>query len=158
MEFIYSSEKKKIMERLEYYGITKLPYLLIRFGKEKIRGYSGDSSIEEIAKIDQSIRVEIMGLYLFHEYDEGIRLSLDAIHLLKDQITKNIIELSDEQAKEFLKGHDILLSDKDKKHFFEDKKEKHGFKVIKHKNDFIGSGKLTQERLMNYVPKERRLR
>ena len=150
MKIIYKAEKKKIIEKLSYYGITDIPHLLLRFGKEKIRGYSGDLSIGDIALIDKTARIEIMGLYLFHEYATEMRLSLDALHIFKRQITKNIIELTDKQAEQWFRGQDISNEDW--------KKENRGFKVLKHKDDFIGCGKLTEDRLVNYMPKERRIK
>ena len=42
MKPLTSSDKKKILEQLNnQFGITELPYLLIQFGQEKIRVYSG---------------------------------------------------------------------------------------------------------------------
>ncbi len=151
MKIIYGSEKDRIVDRLAYYGIKKLPFLLIRFGKDKIRGYSGSLSTDEITSIDSSIGIEIMGLYLFHEYDEGIRLSLDALHLLKDQLAHNIIELDDSQAEEWFRGNDIQMTE-------QLSAETKGFKILKHKNNFIGCGKLTENRIVNCMPKERRIK
>jgi len=43
MKFVKSTEKKKILQQLEkQFGITKLPFLLTKSGKEKIRGFTGD--------------------------------------------------------------------------------------------------------------------
>lgn len=155
LKFILKKEKLKIMEKLKYYGIAELPFLLVESGKEKIRGYSGNLSIEELQKINKEIRIEIIGLYLFHNYPSNIRLSFDAIHALKSQITKNILEISDKQAKEFLNGRDIVLSKEESEKL---KTESKGFKIIRNQREFIGTGKLTQEgRIVNYMPKERRL-
>jgi NOL1/NOP2/fmu family ribosome biogenesis protein len=155
MQFLFKKEKQDLIKKLEYYGITKLPFLLSVSGKEKIRGYSGMLSIDEIRELDKELGLELIGLYLFHDYEDGIRLSFDAIYALKDEITKNIIELDDKQATEFLKGNEIVLTDQDKEKF---KNETRGFKIIKHKEEFLGSGKLLDGRIMNYMPKERRLR
>lgn len=155
LKFIYKNEKKKIVEKLGYYGITDLPYLLTLSGKEKIRGYSGILSVNELFELNKAVGIELFGLYLFHEYDEGIRLSFDAVHTLKDQIIKNIMELNDEQVEEFLKGREIVLTEKDKEQF---KDEPKGFKILRHNKEFIGTGKLTSDRITNYMPKERRLR
>ena len=151
MEIIYNTEKKEIIKKLSYYGITKIPFLLMRFGREKIRGYSGGLSIEEIHEISKKIGADMIGLYLFNEYDDEIRLSIDGIHILKEQITKNILELNEEETKKWFKGEDI---------FFKDKwtKEKKGFKILKNGEDFIGCGKLVDNRLINYLPKERRIK
>jgi len=155
MEIIFNTEKREIMKKLAYYGINELPFLLIKSGKDKVRGYSGSLSLEEIRKLQRNSRVEIIGIYLFHEYPEEIRLSLDALHLLKDQITKNMIEINKEQKDKWFRGEDILLIKEEQEKF---KGENKGFKVIKYKEDLIGMGKLTEDRITNYLPKERRRR
>jgi NOL1/NOP2/fmu family ribosome biogenesis protein len=155
INFIHRSEREKLLKKLSYYGITQLPYLITLSGKEKIRGYSGILSGDEINEFAKEIGIELIGLYLFHDYEDGIRLSFDAITAFKDQITNNIIDLTDKQAEEILKGNDILLSKEDKERL---KNELPGFKILRHNGEFLGSGKLSQERLINFMPKERRLR
>ena len=147
MKIIRSTPKKKILEQLnEQFGITKLPYLLLRFGKEKIRAYSGNLSVEELNKLDSQLRIENMGLYFIKEQIDGIRLTFDGVQLFKDQITKNILELDDKQAEEWLKGQDL------------DIQSDNTFKILKNNNEFIGCGKSTGERITNFVPKERRIK
>jgi len=163
INFIFKTDKEKIIEKLNYYGIKKLNFLLSNSGKEKIRGYSGILSKEELIELNENIGIELIGLYLFHHYenDDSLRLSFDAIYALKDQITENIIELPEELEAEFLKGHDILLTEQDKKKLkTQENQEALGFKIIKSKkdNEFIGTGKFTGDRIANYMPKERRLR
>jgi len=151
--FIFKSEKKEILELLKFYGIEDLHYLLVASGKEKIRAYSGILSTDEIIEIDKAVGIELIGAYFFHKYDNNLRLAPDAIHLLKDKITKNILELTELQAREWFKGQDILLT---KEEQLELKNESKTFKVIKYKDDLIGTGKLTEDRIVNYTPKERR--
>ena len=147
MKIIHKSEKKKIINQLqEQFGISKIHLLLLRFGKEKIRAYSGNLSVEELNKLDSELRIENMGLYFAKEQVDGIRLTFDGIQLFKNQITKNILNLDDKQAKEWMKGQDL------------DIKEDHTFKILKHNNEFIGCGKSTGERITNFVPKERRIK
>lgn len=153
MRILYNNEKKEIVKRLEYYGISELPYLLIESGKDRIRAYSGNLSLKELQELQNFVRVQVIGMYMFATYEDGIRLSLDAIHLLKDQITKNVLEIDSRKAEEWMKGQDIVLSDEDKEKL---KYEEKGFKIIKNKNEFIGMGKLIGERIVNYLPKERR--
>jgi len=151
--FIFKTEKREILELLGHYGITDLPYLLVASGKEKIRGYSGILSTDELIAIDNAIGIELIGAYFFHRYGDNLRLSADAIHLLKDKIKKNILEINDKQAKEWFRGQDILL---DKEEQVKLKDESKTFKVIMYKGDLIGTGKLTEDRIVNYMPKERR--
>jgi NOL1/NOP2/fmu family ribosome biogenesis protein len=156
LRFIRKSEKEKLLKKLEYYGIKKLPYLLTISGQDKIRGYSGAFSEQELADFTHNIGMDIMGLYLFHEHRDEIRIGFDAVIMLKDQITKNILELTEAQAKECFKGQDILLTNEEKEKL---KDEPRGFKILKLNNEFIGTGKLTQEgRIVNYMPKERRIK
>lgn len=145
-KFIQSKEKKEILEELErQFGITNLPYLLIRTGAEKVRAYSGSLSKDEIMEIDRLVNIEIIGEYFLKQEGE-IRLSTDAIHLLKGQITKNIIEIDDSQLHSWMRGQNIDL------------KSEPGVKIIGHKGDFVGCGKSNGEKIFNFVPKERRLK
>jgi NOL1/NOP2/fmu family ribosome biogenesis protein len=147
MKIIRSTPKKKILAQLnEQFGITNIPYLLLRFGKEKIRAYSGNLSAEELNKLDVELRIENIGLYFAKEQIDGIRLTFDGIQLFKDQITKNILELDDKQADEWLRGNDLQI------------KTDNAFKILQHNNEFIGCGKSTGERITNFVPKERRIK
>jgi len=157
IRFIFGAEKRKIVEKLGYYGIEKLNYLLSSAGKEKVRGYTGSLSTDEILELNKEIGIQLLGMYLFHDFREDFRISFDAVHALKDQISDNIIELEEKQVQEFMKGHDILLNEEDKKRLGEESK---GFKIIRDKKnqEFIGTGKLVEGRIVNYMPKERRLR
>jgi len=147
MDIMKSSQKKHILNKLnEQFGITKLPYLLLRFGKEKIRVYSGDLSSEELRNIDKNLRLEVAGLYAMKEQEDGIRLTLDGVSLFKDQIRKNILEIGDEDAREWFKGNDLLIED-----------EK-GFKILKNNNELIGCGKSTGIKITNFVSKNRRVK
>ena len=147
MKIMRSSQKKKILNQLnEQFGITKLPYLLLQFGKEKLRTYSGNFSGEELNKLDNNLRIETIGLYFVKQQIDGLRLTLDGIQLFKDQITKNILNLDDKQADDWLHGNDLLI------------KLDRSYKILKHNNEFIGCGKSTGERITNSVPKERRIK
>ena len=105
LRFIKTPEKRKIIEKLkEQFGIEELPYLLIESGKEKIRAFSGHLSKEELMKIKDLAYVEVIGLYLLKEENSEFRLSLDASLALSNQITKNIIEISDQQFEDWIRG------------------------------------------------------
>lgn len=147
IHFIKSNEKRRIISALqEQFGIEELPYLLIESGKEKIRGFSGHLSKEEIAKISGIAYVEVIGLYLMKEENNELRLGLDASIILSKQIKKNIIEISDKEYESWIRGSDLEI------------KKPKGVYVIKYKNDFIGCGKSNSEKIFNYVPKDRRLK
>ena len=151
IKFLNSGERKEILEKLNnQFGIKTIPWNLIRFGKERIMIFSGKLDEKSIEKISDRVSyIDGLGLY-FGKFDDKtgeIRLSIEATQLLKDQITKNIFDLIDSQAEEWMKGQDLQLSTGRK-----------GFLVMKYKNDFLGTGKASQDKIGNFIPKERRLK
>ena len=146
IHFIKSSEKKRIVQELNLqFGIQKLPYLLIKSGKEKIRAFSGHLSKEEIKSISYITNIELIGVYLIKK-EESLRLTLDATHLLKDQIIKSTVEITDEQLNDWIRGYNLEIQ------------TSRGIKVIRHGSDFVGCGKSNTQKIFNYIPKDRRLK
>jgi NOL1/NOP2/fmu family ribosome biogenesis protein len=74
-------------------------------------------------------------------------LSIEGSQLLKNQITKNIFELDEKQAEQWMLGNEINI-----------KTDKRGFFIMKFKEDFLGTGKISAEKISNFVPKSRRLK
>lgn len=152
VNFIKSKERRKILDQLnEAFGVKEMPYLLIEAGKEKIRGFSGNITKEEITELSEIARVEIIGLYLFRKEgkedgNKELRLGLDGSHIFSKEIDKNVVEISDEELQKWLRGNDL------------EKKEDYGMKVVMNKGDFFGCTKSTGEKLVNFMPKERRIR
>lgn len=145
--FIKSAEKKQILKEInEQFGITELPYLFIQSGKEKIRAFSGSLSKEEILEIARLTRIEGVGIYFFKREITGIRPSFEGVQLLKNQITKNILDIDDEQALSWIKGNDLGM------------KTPAGVYIMRNNGLLLGCGKSNGEVIFNYVPKERRLK
>jgi NOL1/NOP2/fmu family ribosome biogenesis protein len=74
-------------------------------------------------------------------------LSIEGTQLLKDQITKNIFELDEKQAEQWMMGQELNLTT-----------GKKGFYIIKFKDDLLGTGKISENKISNFVPKSRRLK
>jgi NOL1/NOP2/fmu family ribosome biogenesis protein len=146
-KFVRSAEKKKMISELsDRFGITDVPYLLIESGTEKVRAFSGSLSKEEILALAEMARVEGVGFYFLKKEITGIRLSFDATQVLKDQITKNIVDIDEKQFQMWIRGYDLEI------------KMPRGVYVIRHKGDFLGCGKSNEEKIFNHVPKERRIK
>ncbi len=142
-----SSDKKKILQQLnEQFGIAEIPGLVIQFGKEKLRLYTGILSKEELYHLDNVARVETIGLYFAKWEQDEIRLTLDGVQFFRDQISKNILEIDDKLADEWLKGNDLNIS------------TSKGWFILKNNNELLGCGKSTGEKISNFVPKERRIK
>jgi len=101
---------------------------------------------KEIKKIDFSnLRVDAIGMYFAEIKDGELRLSIEGSQLIGPKATKNVVELSKEEMIKWLKG------------FGFEKNIKNGFYIMKHGNDFMGTGKCSQGKIYNYVPKARRI-
>ncbi|ASJ14002.1 methyltransferase RsmF C-terminal domain-like protein [Thermococcus radiotolerans] len=88
------------------------------------------------------------GVYFGRIESDGIRLSIEGSFLVGPKATKNVVELDDERARRYLSGESVEIDDKDL----------HGWVIVKWRSYYLGSAKAKEGRLINYVPKERRLK
>lgn len=148
IKIINQKEKEKIIKKLnDQFGIVQIKETLIKIGEENIFLYAGNFKEFEIQNFEKIIGVEKIGIYFGKIKEEKIILSMEAIQILKDQISKNILEINEQQVKEFMKGNELLISSKNK-----------GYSVIKYKEDFLGLGKASEEKISSLIPKSRRLK
>ncbi|MCK5282905.1 MAG: hypothetical protein KAK00_05845 [Nanoarchaeota archaeon] len=102
----------------------------------------------DLSKIDTShLRINSIGLYFGELHNNEIRLSIEGSQIIGKNSSKNVLELNEKESREWLKGIDI-----DKKY------EEKGYVILKHNEDFLGCGKAVESKILNYVPKNRRLR
>ncbi len=102
---------------------------------------------KDIAKVDLSkLRINSIGLYFGKIEQDELRLSIEGSQLIGKKAKKNIVELNSQQLKQWLKGEDI----ENNKH--------QGFVIIRHNKDFLGTGKAKQDKILNFVPKARRIK
>jgi len=148
LKFLNEQEKERILRQLKLqFGVSKILWTLARLGKERIVVFSGELSGREVLNLDRIAHIEGIGLYFGKEEMDGIRLSIEGSQLLKKQITKNIFELNEQQAEQWMLGQEISI--------ITDKK---GFFIMKFHDDYLGTGKISQNRITNFVPKNRRLK
>ena len=91
--------------------------------------------------------IERIGAY-FAKVDEktgDIRLSLEGSQILKPN--KNIFEINSEQTQDWMMGRELGI-----------KTGQNGFLIMKHGNDFLGTGKASKDKIGNFIPKNRRLK
>ena len=148
MKFVKSGEKKRLLKELkERFGIEKLDsWILVETGKKKIRGFTGNMTREEIKELIEISNLELLGTYLVKKETAVLRLGFDATQILKDKITKNIFEIDDSQLESWMNGNNL------------DEKIERGIYVLRHADDFVGCGISNGEKIINFVPKERRIR
>lgn len=148
LKILSSDKKKEIVEKLkENYGIQEIEGLILIRGKERLFLFSGEIGEKGIKRIEESIIVERVGVYFAKIVNDEIKLSIEGTQILKDQIKKNIFELDDRQTEEWMTGSELPI-----------KTGKKGFLIMKNKDNLLGSGKASQEKIGNFIPKSRRLK
>jgi len=146
LKFLKSKEVKSLMKRINnQWGADFLElsqeYAFFQ-NKDKIYIVSRD-----IAKIPfEKLRINNAGMYIIEDKHEELRLSVEGSQLLGPKAKKNIIELTKDELVEWLQGNDLIKEG-----------DNEGFVIIKHNKDFFGSGKFKENRLLNFLPKIRRL-
>jgi NOL1/NOP2/fmu family ribosome biogenesis protein len=148
LKILNKREKAEIEKKLkEQFGIEEVPGIIVRRGEERLFLFSGDMSEKDIKKLEAIVPIERVGFYFAKIMGNDIRLSIEGSQILSAQINKNIFELDEKQAEEWMKGHELPI-----------KTGKHGFLIMKHGEDFLGTGKASEEKIGNFIPKNRRLK
>ncbi len=147
-KILNSKEKKEIENKLKnQFGIKKIPGIILQKGAERLFLFQGELNLKQIREIEDNVPIERIGVYFAKQVQDSVRLSIEGVHLLKNQITKNIIELNEKDAKTWMYGSEVDI-----------KTGKKCFVIIKHKDYFLGCEKASEKKISNYVPKSRRLK
>jgi len=148
LKILNKTEKANIEKQLnEQFGIKSIPGIITRRGEERLFLFSGSLNEKDISQIEKFAFIERLGVYFAKLFDGKIRLSIEGSQTLKDQISKNIFELDDKQAEDWMKGRELPI-----------KTGKRDFMIMKHGEDFLGTGKASEEKIGNFIPKNRRLK
>ena len=144
LKFLNSKETKEILKLIEeqWGAKLKLDYTFAKNNKHRVFIINKD-----VSKIDFSkLRINSIRMY-FCDLENGIRLSIEGSQIIGPEATKNVAEINEEQTKKWMKGEDLEIDDKN---------NYSGFVIIKNKNDFLGTGKIKENKILNYVSKSRR--
>jgi NOL1/NOP2/fmu family ribosome biogenesis protein len=100
---------------------------------------------KKFADLDEKrLRINNLGLYFGKKEKDGFRLTLEGAQLIGAK--KNIIEISKDQMAGWMRGEDL-----------EAEHDSNVYVIIKHKKDILGCGKFKDGKILNSVPKERRI-
>jgi NOL1/NOP2/fmu family ribosome biogenesis protein len=147
-KLLVGKERMKIIDKLnEQFGIKDIKGNLLKRGKDRIFLFEGNFGKKDIDKLDKVTFIERVGVYFAKEEEQGIRLSIEGSQILKNQMTKNIIELTEKEMETWMMGHEVIR-----------KNNVTGFVIIKYKDDMLGTGKASEEKITNFIPKSRRLK
>ena len=143
--FMGSRELKEFFRLIEkQYGKVPEHFEKLAFirGKENIYTITKDVGMIDM----KNLRINSIGLYIAEVKNGQLRLSIEGAQMIGPSATKNVVELSKEQLKEWFKGNDLKIEG-----------SYEGFAILRHGKDYVGSGKYKEGLIMNYVPKARRL-
>jgi len=150
LKILNKSEKEELEARLnEQFGIKKLSGIIVKTGENRFFLFQGDLTEKQIQKLETVLPIERIGIYFATEVsgENKIRLSIEGTHILKEQINKNIFELDEKQTQEWMMGRELNIQT-----------GKRDFLIMKYKDDFLGTGKASELKISNFIPKNRRLK
>lgn len=143
-----SKERKHLRQQLEEnFGIGELPEEYVYFCiNKKERLYVAKRELFE--QDLQALRVNAFGLYIGTFMKDGFRFSLEGAQLFGPLATKHIIHLDSKNRNNWFKGEDIDLGESE---------HESQYVLVKSGDDFLGSGKVKEGIIMNYLAKARKL-
>lgn len=143
LDILNSKELKQVRRILEdSFGVTeRLPYAF--FLSEKGDIYISNDSIKSIDT--KKLNIHTVGIYFGEMRDNKIRLSIEGSQIVGKIASKNVLDVDEVVARKWMKGEDIPSTEFD------------GWVIVKSGNDFLGCGKYKEGKILNHVPKERRV-
>lgn len=144
LSFMNSKETKELKKKLEaQFGFSDIHYAFLINDKNKVFIVNRD-----VDRLDlKALRINTIGVYFCEDYGDEVRLSIEGSQIIGPHATKGVIELEKEDARSWLKGADLEHEGSTK-----------GFVIIKSGSDYMGCAKHKDGKLLNHVPKERRIR
>ncbi|GEM_PF-1467465 len=143
VEKISNEEQQEVPKKINsYYGSSfSTDFILfkkIEKNDEKIFVYSGSF----IPKLP----IEWIGLHFATICPDGIYLSIEGAQVIGKTATKNVLDIDREQVNELMNGRDLAYV-----------RNLHGYIIIKNNKDIIGVCRVKENKIMNMIPKSRRL-
>lgn len=145
IDFLNSKQKKKLLETIKtQFGIKDLNFDCIFF-RNKDKVFLLSRAFSKLAI--ENLRINSLGLYFCRMQDNGVRLSIEGSQIIGNKARKNILEIDKIDLYKWIRGQNL-----------ETEKSLDGFVIIKHKNDFLGCGKSKNGIILNYIPRNRRIK
>lgn len=155
---VNSKGRKQFYEKIrEYFGTPKdFKFNDLLFVSTKNKYFLMDTKFTDTIEID--FNTKVLGLYIaeINEYGE-IRLSIEGSQKIGPHATKHLVELTDEQVELVMRGQDLDFEKE-----IEEQKLNNQYYILytdrDGNRDFLGCGKIKNGRLLNFLPKNRRIR
>jgi NOL1/NOP2/fmu family ribosome biogenesis protein len=143
-KFLNKKQASKILKQIESQFSCETKHILNNYyfylsKKDKLHIINKD-----ISKINISnLNIMTIGLYFSKIEKDGIRLTIEGSQLIKNPKT-NILTLSKDQYQKYISGQTPEIN------------RPNSYVLIKYNNEFLGTAKIINKTLYNYIPKERR--
>ncbi len=144
LSILNSKEIKGILKLIEIQWGAKLSLDCVFLKNSENRIFIVNRDIEKVNL--EKLRINSIGMYFCEIDRKGIRLSIEGSQIAGPKAEKNVVEISEGQAKSWLRGEDLEIEG-----------DYSGFAIIKCNNDFLGNGKFKDGKILNYVNKGRRV-
>ncbi len=143
MRFLNSKERRAFFGRLEetygYHGPTD--YVVYEGGRDKYYIISRD--LEKLPF--EELRIAQGGLHVASDAHGELRLTMDGAQLFGPSCDKPFAKLDTAGRDEWIAGQDV------------DSEGEDGWVIVGWEKDILGCGRRKDGRIINYVPKERRI-
>ena len=116
-----------------------------------LEGKNGDIFLisRDIERLDlEHLRIDSLGLYFGEQKNSELRLSIEGSQLIGKSATRNVDEIDDSEFKDWIHGNDLEKSPDNCS----------GYVLVRHNSDFIGCGRCKEGKILNFVPKARRIK
>ena len=152
LKILNTRERKDILKTIKsQWGADIGAEFVFLYSERKEKAYIIIRDIENIEL--EHLHIDSLGLY-FGELmggiegskEQGIRLSIEGSQIVGPLASKNVIELSDEDAESWIRGQNVF-----------NKAGAEGWAIIKHNDDFMGCGRVKEKVVMNFISKARRI-
>ncbi|GAG19152.1 unnamed protein product [marine sediment metagenome] len=145
LRILNTRKKKEINQRIKEQWDCELDKSFVFLLSNKDKLYIADKDISKIGF--ENLKIDKIGLYVCTVSEKGVRLSIEGSQILGPNAKKNIVEISEDEMRGWFRGNDLA----------KEAGNCEGFVILKHKDDFIGCGKVTAKGILNFVPKTRRI-
>ena len=127
---------ERVIELLrEQFGVEGVDFRLREGGSGRFYAYREcELEVEEFAS----------GVYFGKLEKDGFRLSVEGCYLVGGSATKGVVEVDRGQAERWMRGEDLEI-------------EAGGYVILRWGGYFLGCGKAKGGKVLNYLPKERRI-
>lgn len=153
IEPLNAKQKKELYAILHDHFGTDFKFPGYLFVSQKNKYYAIDEAYKDVAHL--KINTKVLGLYVaeINKFKE-IRLSIEGSQLVGPTATKNVLELTQEEAEKFIRGEDLDVTDREVSDVYY---ITYTIDRFTKSRDYLGCGKVKEGKLLNFISKGRRV-